>query len=231
MPTAPAHPGPVRVMAAASLTDVVEAGADALEADDDTWVLASPVFGGSQDLARQLAEGADADVIALADTEIMDVLVDGDLVEDPVVFATSRLAIAVSPDNPKGIERLEDLARDDVRVVLADPSVPAGRYAAQALARAEVEVRPRSLELDVRSALAKVTSGDADAAIVYVTDVRSSDGAAEAVDIPEEDNVVARYPVAVVRRAADPAAARAYVEELVSGRLQQLLRDAGFGAP
>jgi molybdate transport system substrate-binding protein len=218
----------VTVLAAKSLTDAITDGDRALDAADDAWAI-TPVFAGSQDLVRSLTEGAPGDVVATADTKNMDALVQAGLVEDPVVFATNTLTIAVAPGNPKGIGGLADLARGDVDVVLADPSVPAGRYAAQVLGDAGVDVTPRSLELDVRAALAKITSGDADAAIVYRTDVTSSHGAAEAVEIPDDQNVTATYPVAVIKATTHRKAAEAYVQEVVSGKVHAALVAAGFG--
>jgi molybdate transport system substrate-binding protein len=221
--------GAVTVLAAASLTDAVRAGNAALDDVDDDWAI-TPVFGGSQDLVRQIAEGAPGDAVALADTRSMEALVDAGLVDDPQVFATNRLAIAVAPGNPEHVAGVDDLDRDDLTVVLADPSVPVGRYAAQVLDDAGVDLAPSSLELDARATLAKVTSGDADAAIVYLTDISSSEGKADPVEIPDDQNVVAEYPIAVIAGASHRAAAEAYVREVVSGRIHEALVDAGFGA-
>jgi molybdate transport system substrate-binding protein len=184
-------------------------------------------FAGSSALVRQLQDGAPADVIATADERSMQTLVDVGLVEAPTVFARNRLAIAVPKGNPAHVTGLADLARRDVGVVLADPSVPAGAYAALALERAHVTVAPRSLELDVKSALAKVTAGEADAAIVYVTDVRAAGERAEEVAIPDAQNVEARYPVAVVT-AGDRVAARAFLRRLLGADGRRALRQRGF---
>src|SRR2546421_717981 len=101
------------------------------------------------------------------------------------LFARNRLEIIVAPGNPKGVRGLADLAREDITVVLADGSVPAGAYAAQALSRADITVTPKSLEADVKAAVARVTGGDADAAIVYATDVHAAGGRAAGVEIPD----------------------------------------------
>ncbi|MBV8692559.1 MAG: extracellular solute-binding protein, partial [Actinobacteria bacterium] len=143
----------------------------------------------------------------------------------------NKLQIAVAPGNPKHITGLADLAKADLRVVLVDPSVPAGTYSQQALSTAGVTVKPKSLELDVKSALAKVTSGEADATIVYVTDVKASAGKADGVDIPDNQNVIAVYPIAVVKASTHHDAAAAYVDEIVSGTGQKALQARGFLPP
>jgi molybdate transport system substrate-binding protein len=158
----------------------------------------------------------------------MDALVDGGLVEAPTTFATNRLAIAVAPGNPKGIEGLADLARPDLSVVLADPSVPVGAYAAAALEHAGVTLEPRSLELDVKAALAKVTAGEADAAIVYVTDVLAATGKADRVAIADADNQFVAYPIAVVRASRHTQAARELLRALTTGPGRTALRARGF---
>jgi molybdate transport system substrate-binding protein len=211
---------PVRVLAAASLTEAFG------ELDGPSVQFS---YGGSQALARQLRDGAPADVFASADERTMDALVADGVVATPVVFATNRLEIAVQPGNPKRITGLADLARSGLAVVLADPSVPVGAYARQALDRAGVVVRPRSLELDVKSALAKVTSGEADAAVVYVTDVRAAGAKAAGVPIPADDNVVARYPIAVVAGSRHRAAAQAFVRRVLGPDGRRALAHHGFG--
>ena len=207
------------VLAAASLTDVFESLGGARFQ-----------FAGSQALVRQVGDGAPADVVATADETSMEVLVDAGLVESPVVFARNELVIAVEPGNPEAIDDLADLGRDDLLVVLADPSVPAGRYAAEALRKAGVHVQPRSLELDVRAALAKVEAGEADAGVVYATDVGAADGRAEAVAIEDDHDGDVRYPVAVVAD-GDRAAGRAFVQRLLGQRGRRALRDNGFLVP
>lgn len=215
---AAAPPAP-RVFAAASLTEAFGdlGGSDA-------------AFAGSSALVRQIIDGAPADVIATADERSMQTLVDAGLVETPIVFARNRLAIAVPPGNPAGVRGLADLGRSDVVLVLADPSVPAGAYAAEVLQRAGVVAHPRSLELDVKSALTKVTSGEADAAIVYATDVRASGDRAEAVAIPPAQNVEARYPVAVVKGGRRDVA-RAFIRRLTSAAGRRALLRRGFLPP
>lgn len=222
--------GTLTVFAAASLAATFTAAEPALEAAHPGFT-ASYSFAGSQQLVENIIDGAPADVIATADTATMQQLLSRGLVEPPQTLARNRLAIAVAKGNPKHIARLMDLARGDVSVVLADPSVPAGNYARQALLRAGVTVRPKSLELSVEAALEKVESGDADAAIVYATDIAAAAGLVTGVAIPDADNVIATYPIAVVKGARNPVAARAFVALAVAGTIQSALRQRGFLPP
>lgn len=223
----------VVVFAAASLIDVLEElGAEFTAAGGARVVLN---VAGSQTLATQILEGAPADLFLSSDTVQMDrVATAGRLADDPVVFATNALSVVVGPGDPHGVTGLADLARRDLVVVLPAEEVPAGRYAAEVLARAGVSVRPASLERSVRAALAKVVQGEADAAIVYATDIvaaRRSGASIEGVPIPVEQNVVTTSTVALVAGGASPDAARAFVAFLRSERGRELLVAHGFGAP
>lgn len=219
--------GPVTVLAASSLTTPLTTVKPELVARHH-GLRVTYSFAGSQSLVRQIESGAPADVVATADPRTMQALVDARLVDPPVVLARNRLSIVVAPGNPKHVTGLADLARADVTVVLADPSVPVGGYAEQALRRAAVNVKPRSLELDVSAALSKVTSGEADAAIVYETDVKAAGRRATGVAIPDADNVIATYPVAVVKATRHRAAARVIIDELLHGAGRRALARAGF---
>lgn len=159
-------------------------------------------------------------------------LVDSSLVDPPVLLARTTLVIAVRPGNPSGIRGLVDLGRPGLAVVLADPSVPAGRYARLVLDGASARVAPRSLELDVKAALAKVTAGEADAALVYATDVRSIGGRAEAVPFAEASapSAVVAYRIAVVKATRHRPAAEAFVAAATGGAVRQSLLAAGFTA-
>lgn len=210
------------VLAAASLAEAF--------GDFDAGGPVTYSFAGSQQLAAQVEAGAPADVIATADDASMDRLVRAGLVEAPRTFARNRLAIAVAPGNPDRVTALADLGRPGLRVALADPSVPAGRYAGQALARAGVTVRPVSLELDVKAVVARVASGEASAGIVYATDVRGAPGV-EGIEIPDAANVAASYPVAVVRAGRDAVAARAFVDRLLGRPGRDALAGRGFDLP
>jgi molybdate transport system substrate-binding protein len=219
------------VFAASSLTDALTKAGDELKG---RYPAASFVFnfGSSSTLATQIANGAPADIFASADETNMQKIVDAKLDDGaPSFFASNRLAIAVAPGNPKNVSSLADLSRPGLIVVLAAPTVPAGKYAVDSLAKASVKVTPASQELDVRSVLNKVALGEADAGIVYVTDVLSAGTRVSSVVIPEEQQVVARYPIAVVTGAKNPELARAFVDYLVSDEGQRLLAGFGFSRP
>ena len=222
--------GSVTVFAAASLTESFNDELGTLKTEQPglsiTYNLA-----GSGALVTQIQQGAPADVIATADTASMKKLSDAGLVETPTTFAKNKLQILVAPGNPKQIKNLSDLARDDIKFVTEDDSVPAGKYAAQALASADVTVNPVSKEVDVKAAVAKVTSGEADATIVYVTDVTAAGSKGAGVVIPDAQNVVAAYPIAVVKATKNHAAAAAFVTAIVSGSGQRALQTRGFLPP
>ncbi|MFN2451890.1 MAG: molybdate ABC transporter substrate-binding protein [Candidatus Dormibacteria bacterium] len=228
-PVSPLH-GQLTVLAAASLAGAVTATDTDLQRRHPGFEV-TPSFAGSQLLVTQLLAGAPADLVATADRPSMQKLVDAGLVEAPQLAGRNRLAIVVAPGNPRHVTGLADLARPDLVVVLADPAVPVGRAAASVLRRRGVTVHPRSLELDVKAVLHRVVSGEADAAIVYVTDLRAAGAAATGVDVPAIDNAEVDYPVAVVRAAAHRAAAVAYLNELLHGAGRRALLAAGFLAP
>ncbi len=185
-------------------------------------------YAGTQTLTTQLTQGAPADVFASADTAHMTTIQSAGLLHSQsVLFAHNRLEIAVTKGNPKGVHSLADLARSGLVVVLADPSVPAGKYAAQALAKAGVTVHPASLELQVTGVLSKVALGEADAGIVYHSDVVTS-GQVDGVVIPEAQNVIADYPIAVLKSAQNQAGAVAFIDFVLSTEGQSILTAAGF---
>jgi molybdate transport system substrate-binding protein len=215
------------VLAAASLTDSFTALEKKFEADHP-GVDVKISFAGSSALVQQITNGAPADVFASADEKNMQKLVDAGLVESPVIFARNTLEIAVARGNPKHVRGLADLDRSDLVVVLADPAVPVGTYAQRILTKAGLTVHAKSLELDVKSALARVTTGEADATIVYVSDIDAAGRSASGVPIPAADNVIARYPIAVVKASKNTRAARAFLAALRSARGQRILRAHGF---
>ncbi|MEE1930117.1 molybdate ABC transporter substrate-binding protein [Streptomyces sp. TRM 70351] len=216
------------VLAAASLTDAfAEVGAAYGDAHRDTAVAFS--FAGSQEVAAQVRHGAPADVAATADTATMDALARE--TQEPVVFAHNHLVIATAKGNPERVRGLADLARPGLRVVLAAPEVPVGRYGARALAEAGVTVRPVSQEPSVRAVLSKVELGEADAGVVYATDAAGAADAVDAVALPRERDVVARYPAAALTGSEHPREAREFVAWLSGPQAQRILRDAGFAPP
>ncbi len=185
-------------------------------------------YAGTQTLTTQLTQGAPADVFASADVAHMTTVQSAGLLHSQsVLFAHNRLEIAVAKGNPKGIHSLADLARSGLVVVLADPSVPAGKYSAQALAKAGVTVRPASLEQQVTGVLSKVALGEADAGIVYHSDIVTS-GQVDGVVIPDTQNVIADYPIAVLASAQNQAGAVAFVDFVLSTEGQSILTSAGF---
>jgi molybdate transport system substrate-binding protein len=221
-------PAEIKVFAAASLTAAfTELGAQFTAADGGTRV--SFNFAGSQALATQIQQGAPADVFASADVPNIDKV--GRLVGDPQVFAGNLLQIVVEKGNPKGVKGLDDLAGSDLKVVLAAEEVPAGKYAKQILDRAGVSVRPVSREDNVKAVVTKVSLGEADAGIVYVTDVTAGGDKVEGVDIPEEQNVVATYPIATVKASKAQDKAQAFMDLVRSDLGQQVLENHGFLPP
>lgn len=223
--------GTITVFAAASLTDAFEALEAAFgDAHPGTEVVFN--HAGSQVLAGQIAEGAPADVFASANPHHMAAIRDGGHISGkPRAFAANRLAIAVEAGNPLGIDGLDDLSDPDLVIVLPAEEVPAGDYAREALAGAGVPVSPASLEPDVRAALSKVALGEADASIVYSSDVVAADGRVTGVAIPPAANVTALYPIAVMADAPNPDGAEAFVEFVHSDEGQAILSDHGFTAP
>jgi molybdate transport system substrate-binding protein len=185
-------------------------------------------YAGTQTLANQLTQGAAADVFASADTAHVKTLDDaGLLAGEPKVFIHNRLEIVVERGNPKGIHGLADLAGSGLVVVLADPSVPAGNYAKQALATAGVTVHPASLEQQVTGVVSKVALGEADAGIVYHSDVVSN-SKVEGGEIPDSQNVIADYSIGKLFLTQHAEAADAFIAYVISSAGQDILKTAGF---
>jgi molybdate transport system substrate-binding protein len=185
-------------------------------------------YAGTQTLTAQLLQGGPGDVFASADAAHMTTVDNAALLSGPSrIFARNKLEIAVASGNPKGIHALADLSRAGVVVVLADPSVPAGKYGQQALSKAHVTVKPASLELQVTGVLNKVALGEADAGIVYVSDIVTS-GKVDGVAIPDDQNIIADYPIAVLKSTQNQAVANAFINLVLSGDGQGILRASGF---
>jgi len=222
--------GDLTVFAAASLTEAFSDAATKLHTAHSGLAITFS-FAGSQTLVTEVQNGAPADVIATADTATMQKLVGDGLVSAPTTFARNKLEIVVAPGNPKHVAGLTDFARRDLKVILEDPSVPAGKYGREALQAQGVTAHPVSLPLDVKSALLAVEQGNADVGIVYSTDVSSEGSTVSGVTIPDSQNVIATYRIAVVKGTKNPAAANAFVNEVVGGIGQQALLARGFLAP
>ena len=223
--------GDITVFAAASLTEAFTDVGEAFTAAHPE-ATATFSFDASSALVQQITEGAPADVFASADTANMDKLIDAGLNgSEPVVFATNLLTIVVAPGNPLGITGIADLANTDIKTVICASEVPCGNYANQIFTAAGVAVTPVSLEQNVRGVVTKVTAGEADAGIVYVTDVTAAGEAADMVEIPDEINVVAEYPIASVAASQNQAVDQAFIDFLTGPDGQAILAEHGFGAP
>ena len=222
-------PPDVTVFAAASLTAAFTDLGDAFTAATPGAEVTFS-FAGSSELVAQLREGAPAGVFASADLANMAVLTDADLVDgEPEVFATNAAAIIVEAGNPRGVTGVADLANDDLVVVQCAPEVPCGAYAEQVYANAGVTVMPSSLEQNVKAVATKVLLGEADAGLVYRTDVLEAGDGADGVTIPDDVNVVAEYPIALVADAPAPLGGRAFIDFVLSAAGQRILVDHGFG--
>jgi molybdate transport system substrate-binding protein len=223
-----ASPGELKVFAAASLTAAFTRIGEQYTAANGCDKV-SFNFAGSQALATQIQQAAPADVFASADIPNMDKV--KDLVGTPQNFASNLLAIVVEKGNPKNVKALDDLASPDLKVVLAAEEVPAGKYAKQILDQAGVTVREVSQEDNVKAVVTKVSLGEADAGIVYVTDVSAGGDKVEGVDIPNDQNVTATYPIATVKASRDQPGAQAFMDLVLSAEGQQVLKEYGFLPP
>jgi molybdate transport system substrate-binding protein len=223
--------GDLTVFAAASLTESFTEIGDAFMAVNPNAKVTFN-FASSSDLLTQIDEGAPADVYASADQANMTKLTDaGNNAGEPQVFAANSLQIIVSAGNPKAITGLADLANPDIIFVTCAPEVPIGQYSQQVLANAGVTVTPASLEENVKGIVNKVTLGEADAGIVYKTDVIAAADKAEGVDIPADINVTAEYPIVATKEAPNAEAAPAWIDFVLGTQGQKILASYGFEAP
>ena len=189
-------------------------------------------FGASSTLAQQIIDGAPIDVFASADEANMTKVSDAKMLSDaPTLFAANSLEMIVRKGNPSKITSLSDLSKSGLIYVTCAPEVPIGKYSAQVLQKAGVTVSPSSLEPDVKGIVAKVSAGEADAGIVYATDVTATNGAADGVPIPANVNVIAKYPIASISSSTKSAVAEAWIAFVVGSEGQDILRRYGFGAP
>jgi molybdate transport system substrate-binding protein len=219
------------VFAAASLTGSFTEIGEAFEAANP-GVRVRFSFAASSALVRQINEGAPVDVYASADEANMKKLTDAANARgEAETFATNRLEIVTAPGNPEGIEEVADLADPDLVVIVCGTDVPAGKYAAELFTNAGVTVTPKSHEADVKAVVNKVTIGEADAGIVYATDVIAAGDKAAGVEIPDDLNVIATYPIVVTKAASDLDSAEAFVAFVLSDEGQAILAAAGFGGP
>jgi molybdate transport system substrate-binding protein len=224
--------GTLTIYAAASLTASFDEIATAFEAENPGVSIQPIVYDGSSTLVTQLSEGAVADVFASADDATMTRAVEAGLiaVDDAVPFATNSLVIAVPAGNPAQVTTLADVARADVTLVVCAVQVPCGAASQTLLADQEVVASPASFEQNVTAVLTKVATGEADAGLVYRTDVEGRDDV-EAI-VPEgAANVVNRYPITALTASANPDAAAAFVAFVTGERARAILAAHGFGTP
>ncbi|MEQ8439125.1 MAG: molybdate ABC transporter substrate-binding protein [Ilumatobacter fluminis] len=212
----------VVVFAASSLTDAFDDIADAYASSTGESVVISAA--GSSDLAAQIDEGAPADVFASADVATMDRIDGADGAAR--IFATNRAEIVVEPGNPHGIATLGDLADPELLVVVCAEQVPCGAYTTEVLDRAGIDLTPVSFESNVRAVLTKVELGEADAGVVYATDIAAAAERVDGVAIADEFNVDAEYPIVALGESGE-----AFVDFIVGDEAQAILREHGFGAP
>lgn len=230
-PTAEALTGSITVFAAASLKASFEEIATAFAAENP-GVTVTFSFAGSSDLATQIVEGAPADVFAAANEKTMATVTDAGLAEGaPVLFATNVLEIAVPPGNPAGVTDFASLAEPGLRLVVCAEQVPCGAATATVEAATGVTLTPVSEETAVTDVLGKVISGEADAGLVYQTDVKGADGKVEGIPFPESGEAVNRYPIAALAESANADAAAAFVAFVTGPKGLAVLAKAGFGAP
>ena len=218
------------VFAAASLTDTfTELGKEFDAANPGVHTTFS--FGGSSDLVSQIQNGAPADVFASADTANMDKLTSDGTATDPQNFASNVLEIATPPGNPAGIKSFSDLGKSGIKVVVCADGVPCGSAATQMEKATGVTIKPVSEEQSVTDVLGKVESGDADAGLVYVTDVKSAGSKVTGVPFPESSKVVNTYPISTLKDSQNSALAKKFVDFVLSSDGQKVLQDAGFRKP
>ncbi|MDQ3788162.1 MAG: molybdate ABC transporter substrate-binding protein [Actinomycetota bacterium] len=219
------------VLAAASLTDSFTALEKRFEADHP-GVDVKISFAGSSALVQQITNGAPADVFASADEKNMKKVTDAGLADGtPEVFATNRLTIAVPPDNPAGVASFADLAKEGVVVVVCAPQVPCGAATEKVEQATGVTIKPVSEEQDVKSVLNKVQTGEADAGLVYVTDVNSAGDKVKGIAFPEADEAVNSYPITVLKDAPQAELATEFVALVRGDTGRAELEKVGFVVP
>jgi molybdate transport system substrate-binding protein len=223
--------GQLVVSAAASMTEALEECSAVFSEQRGVDVRLS--FGGSDELAAQLRQGLKPDVYAAANTRLPDELYDEGLLEKPVEFATNEFVLAVQAGS--GVDSLDDLADEDVKIVIGSESVPIGEYTRETLAKLPPQqekailANVRSNEPDVRGIVGKLTQGAADAGFVYVTDVNAAGDELEAIELPAELEPDVTYGAAVVAGARLPDKAKIFVDGLLDGPCADALQAAGFG--
>jgi len=229
--TAPELSGTLKVFAAASLTQTFTALASQFEAAHPQ-VKVSLNFDGSSTLVTQITQGAPADVFASADTNNMKKLSDAKLVAGtPVNFATNILTLVVPANNPANITSFADATKPGIKLVVCAPQVPCGAASKADATTAGLTLAPVSEELSVTSVLGKVSSGEADAGLVYVTDAKAAGSKVKAIPLGVSKPTVNEYPIAAVGSSKRQELAKAFIALVTAKEGQKVLADAGFGAP
>lgn len=223
--------GTLTVLGAASLTEAFTTLAKDFEAaHPGTHVKLA--FDSSATLAEQVNQGAPADVLATADTATMQTVSDaGNTAGKPRLFATNHLQLVVPKNNPAGITKFTDLDKGSVKYVVCVDTAPCGKLAKTVLANTGIHHPPASEEVDVKAVESKVQLGEADAGIVYATDVVAAGNLVKAIDIPTSNQNLNSYPIAALKNAKKPALAEAWVRLVLSSKGQKVLSDDGFGKP
>ncbi|MFF4567748.1 molybdate ABC transporter substrate-binding protein [Streptomyces sp. NPDC001435] len=189
-------------------------------------------FSGSDTLAASITSGAPADVFAAASPKTMAIVTDKkDAATTPVTFVRNQLEIATLPGNPDKVASLKDLTKSNLKVVLCDKAVPCGAAAQKALDASSLKITPVSYEEDVKSALNKVVLKEADAAVVYKTDVKAAGDKVEGVEFPESAKAINDYPIALLKNADNTSAAKEFIALVQSAQGRQVLSAAGFLKP
>lgn len=227
----PSASGQVVVFAAASLKPAFAEISAQFEAQNAGSTVEFE-FAGSSELATQLTQGATADVFASADTAQMDTVAKAGLLSgNPTNFASNTLVIVTTPGNPKRVGSFADLARPGLGVVICQKPVPCGAATRRVEGSTGVHLNPVSEEPSVTDVLNKVTTGQADAGLVYVTDARSAGNKVTAVSFPEAAGAVNVYPIAVLKRAPQPTLAQRFVAMVTGEPGQNILSQFGFAKP
>lgn len=222
--------GSITVLAAASLTEAFGTIKDKVEARYPGSKV-NLQFGASSELATQITQGKPADVFASASTKHMTSVTAAGDADPPTNFVSNTLEIATPPNNPAKITTLADLAKSGVKVAVCDAAVPCGVVATKVFANAKLSVKPVASLADVKSTLAAVQSGEVDAGLVYVTDVRAAGAKVKGIEIPATVNASTTYPIATLTNAKNRALAAAFVGYVTSTAGLRILTAAGFSKP
>jgi molybdate transport system substrate-binding protein len=222
--------GSITVFAAASLKEAFTTIGKQFEAAHP-GVKVTFSFAASSALATQIINGAPADVFASASPKNMQQVVTAGDASNPVNFVRNVMEVAVPPSNPAHVASVDDLAKSSVKVALCQPQVPCGATALKVFKNAKITVKPVTLQPDVKSVLTQVELGNVDAGVVYVTDVHAAGTKVLGVPIPASLEASTEYPIAPISKSGDPAAAKAFVDYVLSPAGQSVLTAAKFEKP